>query len=172
MRATTICLLASILVICASCKEDYNKRVARIVSEWHGKQFFLTDSVETRINRCAPCDYVLVSYMDETICNSCRVNSWKKYVSQLNEDTLNHISTLLIISPDAAKNIDTATCALKNGVYHIDTDNTICTQNSIPKEDELRTFLLDKKRNVVAIGNPLFNNHVHQLFLKKIRNNE
>ena len=50
-----------------------------------------------------------------------------------------------------------------------DVQNLFCQLNHFPEDEKFRTFLLDKDNKVLAIGNPIHNPKVKELYLKIIQ---
>ena len=51
----------------------------------------------------------------------------------------------------------------------VDVDNRFNKLNNFPADMTFQTFLLDKNNKVVAIGNPIHNLKVRELYLKIIQ---
>ena len=51
----------------------------------------------------------------------------------------------------------------------IDTNSSFEHLNHFPKDERFQTFLLDKEHRVIAIGNPIYNPRIKELYLKIIK---
>lgn len=166
-----------ILYLCA-CTESEKNRLSCLVSEWTGKEILypnnLTftlwgqDTVETAFSK-AP--YKIVSYVDSVGCIGCKLQifTWKAFISELNLRFQDKVSVFLFFHPMKTEEI---TFILKRDKFNypvcIDKDNAFNKLNHFPTEMTFQTFLLDKENRVVAIGNPIHNPQIKELYLKII----
>lgn len=113
--------------------------------------------------------YKIVSYLDSMGCMSCKAQlpSWKKFLVHLQHKevpvlffmTTSHLKGLQFILE--RENFDYPVC--------IDEKDSLNKLNNFPSDMMFQTFLLDKDNKVLAIGNPIHNPKVKELYLKIIQ---
>ena len=166
-------------LICASCNKEH--KIRQLLKEWNNKEFLFNDRIcdiissqeSNNITRDADSTYILVYYIDKEVCSSCRLNSWKEYIGELSVLSGGRVKTLLILSPDAAEQIQENLAEFdSNLAYYIDTKDELKNKNDLPQNDLFRMMLLNTDHKVVAIGNSLINGNVRCLFLKIITGKE
>ena len=176
MRKLFILLLPLFLF---SCIENKGNAVA-MVEQWIGRKIlFPNEMVFTRqtvdtlfqvLNQRHT--YTIVNYVDSSGCTSCKMQlpRWNELITELNSLSQTGVSFLLILNP---KKTSDAIYALKYNDFHypvcIDLKNDFGILNQIPSDEMFQTFLLDKENKVLAIGNPVHNPKVKELYLKIIQ---
>ena len=120
-------------------------------------------------------DYTIVSYVDSVGCMSCKLQllKWKSFISELDSISQENVPVIFFFHP---KNIEELIYRLKFDKYNlpvcVDVDNRFNKLNNFPADMTFQTFLLDKNNKVVAIGNPIHNLKVRELYLKIIQGGE
>lgn len=114
-------------------------------------------------------DYRIFTYVDSVGCLSCKLqlNRWKI----LMEDTeFSDVNFLFFFSPEKVRDI-VSTLRAEDFVHPvcIDRDNRLNRLNHFPSDERFQTFLLDKDNRVLAVGNPIHNPKIKELYLKIIR---
>jgi hypothetical protein len=173
IAALSICFFA-----CA--KERRKEDIARLVTEWQGKEIvfpgnmvftrYLTDTTDYRIPES---DYKVLIYVDSIGCTSCKLQlpKWKELIAYTDSLTQGqgHIPFLFFFHPKDRKEIN---YLLKVDGFDIpvciDTEDKLNKQNRFPSDMTFQTFLLDRENKVVVIGNPIHNLAVKELYLKRI----
>ena len=96
-------ILTTLLILCISCRESDQERVARLVQEWQGKEIifpeglvftrFVKDTVDYRIPEA---EYKVVVYVDSIGCTSCKLKlpEWKKLITHIDSLTDSNIPFL------------------------------------------------------------------------------
>ena len=145
------------------------------VVEWSGKEFLFADTIKYKMNNQLKdsvnlSDYYIISYLDSTTCTTCRIRAFKKAMNELEEETGKHIRSLLIID---SRTLDDIPYALEQEKYDypylIDNEGYYSEINNIPRDDKIRTFLLDSSYHVVYIGNPIVSRNIFELFANEIK---
>lgn len=167
-------LIFFIGLLLVSCKETENERVKRLVREWDGREIvypvnmdFTTLGRDT--NYLPKNEYTIVAYVDSVGCTSCKLQlvQWKKLIALL--ASAKNTSVLFFLHPKDKKEI---AYALRRDDFtypvYIDTMDAFSKLNKLPQEEMFQTFLLDKDNKVIAIGNPVHNPKVKELYLKII----
>ena len=156
-----LCLLLCVFALFSSCKESEKDKIARLVEEWEGKEIlFPTHSIFTIQGKdtvdfsLADADYKVVTYIDSVGCTSCKLQlpRWKQFMQEV-DSTLNR------------RDVFTYPVCFDE----MDDFNQL---NHFPGEMTFQTFLLDKDNKVVAIGNPVHNPKVKELYLKVLTGGE
>lgn len=114
----------------------------------------------------------LVVWMDSTGCTSCalqHMDPWydiTNYIGQFGEK----VKVIFILSPkyENRKSIDISTMLFRYPMY-IDRDYNFPVLNpTLPKDRRLHVFLLNRKNQVILIGNPIGNEALWDLYKQQI----
>ena len=150
--------------------------IQKTVREWSGKEFLLTDETKNQLRFQIEGDsinlseFIVISYLDSTTCTSCRIKAFKEVMDRMQKDTDMRIRSLLIIDSKTLDDIKYAIQQYKfNYPYIIDNKENLSKLNGIPKDDKIRTFLVDSTFHVILIGNPILNTKIYDLFKNKIK---
>lgn len=168
-------IISLILSLCLySCKDNDN--TVQIIKEWQGKiielpTYFISitdnDTIDT-----ADADFTIISYFDSLECTSCKLHlaNWDRLFDTLNENIgETKVNTILLINTNKINDIkDLIDEEFYSYPIFIDSEDTINHINDFPDEDMFRTFLLDKSHKVLAIGNPLYNSGIKDLYFSII----
>ena len=174
------CLLLLFFYFC-SCQESKEEAMSRLVKEWKGKEVkFPTRSVFTIQGKdtvdfeFANADYKVITYIDSIGCASCKLQlpRWKALMAEVDSLTDTNIPFLFYFHPKDMKDLRYLT-RRDNFIYPIcfDKDDELNQLNHFPSEIALQTFLLDKDNRVVALGNPVLNPRIKDLYLEVIKGN-
>lgn len=177
-----MCRYIDIFLIClvffSSCIEQSKTDIKKMVEEWSYREIvfpnkptftrFAKDTVAGYFER--NCNYKILTYIDSIGCFQCnlRLNEWKPFIKQL-EDTFPECNVLFFIHPTNRKSIEHL---LKTENFDhpvcIDEKDSINWLNHFPVEIQFQTLLLDKENKVLAIGSPIQNPKIKELYLKII----
>lgn len=171
------------LVLCTlflySCTSKNTTDFHSLLKEWQGKEiifpsnsYFTTygkDSIKKNIDTSY---FKIVSYIDSVGCMSCKLklDKWLSLISEFDSISSHKIPILFYFYPKDEKMLY---FTLKK--YHfnypvcIDRENLFNKTNNFPTDMRFQTFLLDNKNKVVAIGNPIYNSYIKEIYLKVIR---
>ncbi len=101
-------------------------------------------------------------YIDSIGCMSCKMNlpEWANFIIELDSISNKTVPCLFIFNPK--KNGKERVVSLLRRVHFsypvcIDEKDSFNLLNKFPKDNRFQTFLLDKNKKVVAIGNPINN---------------
>ena len=164
-----------IMLLVCSCKESPKRHYASLLKEWINREVVFPDNlvftVQGRDTVPFPLDghYKILTYIDSIGCTSCKLqlDDWKKFMS--NKDVVD-VRFLFVFSP--AKRNDILKSLKEHTFIHpvcIDETNKLDGLNHFPTEFKGQTFLLDENNKVLAVGNPIHNLKVKELYLKIIR---
>ena len=168
------------LIMCvwvlASCQESNKEAMLRLVNEWNGKEIkfpahsvFTIQGKDTVDFPYKGADYKVVTYVDSAGCTSCKLqlNRWKDLVTEVDSLTDGAVPFLFYFQTKDLKELRYLT-RREGFTYPVcfDEKDELDALNRFPDEMMFQTFLLDKENKVVAIGNPVHNPKVKELYLK------
>lgn len=177
----SILIIGAIIVLVISCRNEREERTVDLLKEWSGKMILfprdmhLVSYIDT--NAIVKLDeikkeYTILHYVDTIGCVSCKLNlsGWDKLVHELDSIGNRNVNCLISFFPFNKKELlkSLKINRFKHYIY-IDENDSLNLLNHFPKEDVFRTFLLDRDNRVVAIGNPVHNQRVKELYLKIIQ---
>lgn len=166
-------------ILLSSCNQFSKKELIQLYNQWEGKEiifpnhsYFTIYAKDTIKHPLTDSDYKIISYIDSIGCLSCKLKltEWKSFIEQLKLDSVNGTSILMYFHPHNKREI---TYLLKKSHFNlpvcIDEKDSLNKLNKFPMFDEFRTFLLDKNNKVLAIGNPIHNPKIKELYLNIIQ---
>jgi len=167
------------LIMCvwmlASCQESREEAMLRLVSEWNGKEIkfpsrsvFTIQGKDTVDFEFGNVDYKVVTYIDSVGCTSCKLqlHRWKELVEEVDSLTDGRVPFLFYFHPKDMKELRYLT--RRDGFGYpvcLDEKDELNRLNRFPADIIFQTFLLDKDNKVVAIGNPVLNPKIRELYL-------
>ena len=173
-----ILVLLPIFFSCKNEQKEKEKHIAQLVNEWQGKQIvfpenliftrYLTDTTDYRIPQS---EYKVLVYIDSIGCTSCKLQlpKWKELIEYTDSVTQEKIPFLFFFHSKDYKEIR---YLLKRDGFDrpvcIDMDDRLNKLNKFPADMTFQTFLLDKNNKVAALGNPVHNTAIKDLYLKQI----
>ena len=174
------CFLA--LCVClfiTSCFESEKERLGRLVKEWEGKEIlfpahstFTIQGKDTVDFDYKDAEYKIVTYIDSIGCTSCKLqlHRWKELVKEVDSLTNGNVPFLFYFHPKDMKELR---YFIRRDVFtypvSFDEKDDFNRLNHFPSEMMFQTFLLDKENRVVALGNPVQNPKVKELYLNLIK---
>lgn len=172
--------LLSALLLClvsAGCSQRGSTELEQILDSFIGAELLLPDdSVCSLFNRSFGIetldpDYLIVSYITGDGCTPCHLKLpyWKEIGMSLDTVTRASAFPLLIVRPDTLGKVrDFLLAADYDYPVIIDTTGVFTRLNSLPDQPLLRTFLIDRSRTILAMGNPVYNDDLASWYLKII----
>lgn len=176
--------LFCIFLLLISCKETEKKRFVRLLNEWAGKVVYYPsemcftsyykDSIITKCDKSTS-PYTILNYVDSTGCFSCRLqlSKWKELIAEYDSITPGKLEFIFVFNSQDKRIL--ARLLKREHFTHfvyIDETDTLNKINHFPKDESFQTFLLDKDGRVLAIGNPIHNPKVKELYKKVILGDE
>ena len=167
-------IIALAVMSVSSCKKSERDVYAEAVEEWIDKEILFPDSMMTVTGEMiAPptADFTIVSYYDSTGCTECKMQLplWSEFMRKLNTNSTSKDIALLIIVPHKKKE-ELFDFVGKYGFISqvvVDEDDIINRMNNFPeRENSLRTFLIDNRHLVVAVGNPISTKTIERFYYK------
>ncbi|WP_294619655.1 hypothetical protein [uncultured Bacteroides sp.] len=168
MKVITLFLHIILLVCLFGCKRvNVHDEAVQLMKEWSGKEIIFPDSLKfTLFGNDFVCDtipiaeYKIVTYIDSLGCASCklRLSSWMELIQQLN--------AMFYLHPLDSRSLK-AILRRDNFNYPVcmDKDDQLNKLNRFSSMLDFQTFLLDKNNRVVAVGKPVHNPKVKELYL-------
>jgi hypothetical protein len=184
-RIITVVLILCLLYLFWGCnsKNKNNSTVPenkQIVEEWIGKKIILPDSLTVLFKDTLFPFYSSKFYKTNTIkiltpidggCHVClhQLDKWNNLIKKAKKNE--ELDILFYITGTTVKHF-------KNEFYHkinidypliIDTNLKLHKINNFPFQKKYQTFLLDRKKQVKVIGNPVFNSKIKDLYLNELK---
>lgn len=170
-------ILIIVILILFSCKNSQRDSAISILEEWEQREIlFPSASVfsiqgKDTVNCASQGEYKILSYIDSIGCTSCklRLHDWKKLIKEFDLLYPNTVQYLFYFS--SKKKMDICRILLANKFKYpicIDEQDSINILNRFPTNTAFQTFLLDKNNKIIAIGNPVYNQKIKELYLKII----
>lgn len=164
--------------VLASCQESREEAMLRLVNGWNGKEIkfparsvFTIQGKDTVDVEFGNADYKVVTYIDSVGCTSCKLQlpRWKKLVEEVDSLTNGRVPFLFYFHPKDRKELRYLT-RRDDFTYPVcfDERDELNRLNQFPTDMTFQTFLLDKDNKVVAMGNPVHNPKVKELYLDLI----
>ena len=164
-----------VCLLMVSCSESEKERLSRLVQEWEGKEILFPahstftiqgkDTVDFDFKGAA---YKIVTYIDSVGCTSCKLqlHRWRELVKEVDSLTNGDVPFLFYFHPKDMKELRylTRRDAFTYPVCFDEKDD-FNRMNHFPSEMMFQTFLLDKENRVIAMGNPVQNPKVKELYL-------
>ena len=175
-----VCLC--VIPFLASCAESDKERLSKLVNEWERKEIlfpthstFTIQGKDTVDFEFKDADYKVVTYVDSVGCTSCKLQlpRWKELIAEVDSLTDENVPFLFYFHPKDVRELRyfTKVDAFTYPICFDEKDN-FNRLNRFPSEMMFQTFLLDKENKVVALGNPVLNPMVKELYLKFITGNQ
>lgn len=166
-----LCLFAFLLSTC-NFKTNESKS---IVEDWYQKEIIIPNNLKFKsFGRDTVCSHMLkrkfkvLVYIDSLGCTACKLNlsGWKEYIDTCK---LMYYDVGFLFAVQS-KNYRVFELRLKESNFNYpiiyDYGDEFNKTNNFPKEEQLRTFLLDKNNKVILIGSPINNLKIRELYNK------
>jgi hypothetical protein len=176
IKQLTVSMLA--LAMLFGCKETDKERLTRLVAEWQGKEIrfpadpvftrYVVDTVDYQIPQSG---YKVLVYVDSTGCTGCKLqlHKWKELIAYTDSVTGGATPFLFFFHAKDPKEIN---YLLKLNKFDLpvcmDKEDKLNKLNRFPSDITFQTFLLGKDNKVAAIGNPVHNLAVRDLYIKQL----
>ena len=163
-----------------SCK-DRRDDITQLVNKWEDKEIvfpahsiFTVQGRDTVSFSFSDANYKIVSYIDSVGCTGCKLHlpRWRRFMYEV--DTLMNASVPFVFYFHP-KNIEDLRYIIRRDTFThpvcLDVSDKFNILNHFPSEKAFQTFLLKKKNKIIAIGNPILNPKVKELYLKILAGN-
>ena len=167
--------LTATLLALAACERHAEQREA--VTALMGREIVIPPELKPQVKDAMidcdlnDADYRIVTFVDSAGCVPCRMKlaQWEDYLNRLKDDPETDVSFLMILNAPYDDEID---YALKSAFFDhpvaIDTAGLFLQRNPLPPKRPCHTLLLDGSNRIVAIGNPVENPKVREVYDKVI----
>ena len=179
MICLRIILFGCLFVFLFSCSGSNERNILHLLSEWEAKEIqfpasasFTVFGMDTVPYSFEEFSYKILTYVDSLGCMSCKLHLplWKLFVEQMDSLCGDDAKVLFFMHPKDAKELS---LLLKRDRFDypvcIDLCDSLNLLNRFPSEMAFQTFLLNADNKVLAIGNPVLNPKVKELYLKIIQ---
>lgn len=173
-----------LIIFVCSCEDSERKKIAQVVSYWQSREIiFPKDTSFVSYSRkykerkvhLQKGEYTIFSYIDSTGCMSCKLQlpKWSEFIYVVDSISNGSIPFVFVFQPNNKKDLIhfLKKAGFEYPVY-IDEHSSFDRLNKFPTEMQLQTFLLDSNNHVAAIGNPIHNPNVKELYLNIIQGKE
>lgn len=161
-----------------SCKDENKKHAESVLREWMNKEIVFPNkmyfSIQGKENvdfRIKDTEYKIVAYVDSAGCTSCKLHlsKWKELIHYVDSIQSERVQFLFFFFPKNGRDIY-HTMRMDKFTYPVcvDTLDSFNKLNHFPDDVRFQTFLLNKENKVVAVGNPIHNPNIRDLFLNII----
>ena len=166
------------LWLLASCSESREEAMLRLVNEWKDKSViipvrsvFTVQGKDVVDFNYRDAEYKILVYTDSVGCTSCKLQlpKWKRMIAEVDSLTGGSVPFLFYFHPKDSKEL----CFYlrrDNFTYPVcfEEDDYINRLNRFPSDMTFQTMLLNKENKVVAIGSPVLNPKIKDLYLEII----
>lgn len=161
-----------------SCGNQKKEDIEILLQSWNEREVLFPEDMIFTVKGKDTVDFLLsgkykiLTYVDSIGCISCKLQlgRWKTLIKEMNGDGSESVKFLFFFSPEKRRDF-LGTLKSEDFVYPIclDDENKLNKLNHFPSDMMFQTFLLDQNNKVVAIGNPIHNPKVKDLYLKIIQ---
>lgn len=154
------------------------KEIEKLVEDWQGREIIFPDDMvftvmgkDTVDSDFRNNDYKIFLYVDSASCLSCnlQLSKWTELIEEADSVANGNISFLFAFNSKTIKELYQIT-KKDDFSYPVFADfkDNINKINNFSSNEKFHAFLLDKHNRVCAIGNPVHNPHVKELYIKII----
>ena len=165
-----VCFLSLFLLF--ACQPKDKNRVTELIKTWDGKEILFPKKMNmVQVSDSIPQtlsweNYKILIYVDTNGCFTCKLHlmEWEDFMNELDS-----VPALFYFAPKSTEEVKDI---LKENLFYypvyIDEKDSLNILNHFPKDERFHTFLLDRDNRVKAIGNPVRNPKIKELYLKVI----
>lgn len=167
-----VLLVASLMFSCKGNK----RKIERDVAKWIGREMVLPENVKMQIGVkdtfCADLfhmKYKVLMYVNSTGCSDCTLNisKWREFSEILCKNK--NVGFLIYVYSDDYIGLEHKLVS-NNFRFPVlfDVEDRLNKINSLSKDKNFQTFLLDSNNRVILVGNPMNNKNIFDLYLREI----
>ena len=179
--------LSLALLALAGCVDATQKEITVLLSQWMGREIeipedmcFMQYSGEEFQEFIIPqTDYTIMSYIDTSSCFTCqmRLEAWMEFKKRVESVCPREVSFCFVFNPGQGAVLSEKLLEelKKSGFelpFSVDTLGVVSSMNGFSDRLGFHTFLLNTDNRIVAIGNPVMNVKVQDMFLRRISGEE
>ena len=170
-------LLASLMFLFSCGKKSLTAEILQIQSRpidlTAGEDAVCYENGERTSYRSGDSAYKLIIYIDSTSCSPCFISHMQDYIATVEELDSVGIRTVLIFEP-VRERVEDVKTSLEQQSFPFQTvvvDHTAFFSDNqhLPSYSLLHSFLLNRKNEVVIVGNPVRNTKVKELMLNTVK---
>lgn len=112
-------------------------------------------------------DFTILTYVDSTGCTGCKMKLplWKEFLNTIDSTHDSDVQFLMVVDSSGIEELyHNLQCDGFDYLVYLDAGNKISKSNIFPEKIVLQTYLLDKSKKVMAIGNPLYSSKIASLY--------
>ncbi|MDE6588323.1 MAG: DUF1573 domain-containing protein [Paramuribaculum sp.] len=176
MRLSSVIMIVGLVMAAASCSGRVDKE-KEVLASLLGREIVIPDSLVCRIldtpidYDMSNADYTIITYIDSAGCTPCRMKLqlWDSVIDDLTGQTDADLAYLMIVNTENSKEIgvNLQQYDFRHPVM-LDKDNLFMQANGLPAEEAYHTLLLDLNNRIVAVGNPVVNPKVREVYRRII----
>ncbi|MDE6076122.1 MAG: DUF1573 domain-containing protein [Muribaculaceae bacterium] len=146
--------------------------MARIVEEWQGKEIVfpevMTDFLTGDTIDLTDANFTILTYVDSAGCTGCkmRLALWNEFLYSLDSITNNRVNFLMVIDKGAYET-ELRTLLKRYDFTHsvyLDSASYFAENYVFSDQTAFNTFLLEGKKKVAVIGNPLYSEDLSLMY--------
>ena len=166
-----------LILVLLSCQNNKKEDIIGLINDWKGRSIHFPSISSFTIQGRTVVEhshegakYKILSYVDSIGCISCKLHlvRWESFIKEV--DSISDTPFLFYFHP---KDVGELKYILLRDNFSypvcIDKNDTLNKMNHFPDNMAFQTFLLDKENKVVALGNPIHNPRVKELYLDIIQ---
>ncbi len=166
-----------LILVFFSCTDTRKNEIATLLNEWMQKEILFPSNPTFTLRGKDTVDnlilnkYKIINYVDSAGCTSCklRLSDWSQLMSYIDSVSNQSVQFLFFFFPKSGVEVyHTLRAERFAHPVCIDENDSFNKLNHFPSDMMFQTFLLDKDNKVVAIGNPIQNPRVKELYLQII----
>lgn len=174
--------LLLIIVFSSACKETEEEKVTHLIQEWNNRiilfpvstSFISYEKKGLRKFNIKNEKYAIVTYVDSLGCMSCKLQlpGWSEFINTLDSISGASVPCMFFFNPVHDGKTDLIRLMKRTHFNYpvcIDEKDFFNKLNHFPSNMMFQTFLLNKDNRVIAMGNPVHNPKVKELYFKIIR---
>ena len=175
-------IIIFILFSLFSCGNQKKEDVVALLQTWSGREILFPANPVFTVQGKDTIDfsmlgkYKILTYVDSVGCISCKLQlgKWRTFMEEVDSLGMNSVKFLFFFSPEKRRDL---LITLKSEIFTypvcIDKENSLNELNHFPATDmNFHTFLLDEDNKVLAMGNPIHNPKVKELYFRIIQGEE
>lgn len=180
---TYIILFIVLFLVLSACNKESNSSISEtedVLKEWLNKTIEINASVGyfttkgDTIPQPQDTNFKIVRYIGSEGCTTCNLHlhRYKQILKDLSDTSGSEVGFLCIVNPSDLNQLQRVLKRQNLGKLpiFIDLTDSINKLNNFPKQNELRTFLVDGDNRVIAVGDPAKNPRVKKYFLHLLSN--
>ncbi len=164
-----------------SCADTKKKELLSLVEQWKNKEIVFPANPVFTVQGSDTVDYLIgdsykiLCYVDSSGCTSCRLQlpRWKELIATLDSlvasDTLGPVPPVQFLFFFVPKRKVDIYYSLRTSNFSypvcIDQKDSLNRLNHFSSDERFQTFLLNEENRVVAMGNPVHNPKIKELYL-------